>query len=315
VFSGCKGEPGVYVLIISGRRPFSELCLHALGRYGIEGEVISDAQKAPFALQERTYHAVVWDPKGHRSSKSAFVDLLKNIQPNLKIIIIGDAAFGPQCGEDAYLEMPFNPSVLALMIRELCRGNAEQEIRASQSEPLFSPGRRILIHPAEDFRTAIQAQILFELEDLFAAEVIDSSSVNLTPGRSVTIMVKAWDGVYLFESTVLYVRGNNLRFAKPALISRSQMRAHPRYVPRHKVELILEGYPDLPRIQVVNYSAGGMMLASPVPFERGSLLRYSILQENDIPSRGEVQVVWCNPEQGNGGYKVGVKYPKPVDPI
>lgn len=302
-------------MIISGRRPFSELCLHTLSRYGIEGEVISDAKKVPSTLQERTCHAVVWDPKGYRSSKSAFVDSLKSIQPGLKIIVVGDAAFGPQCGEDAYLEIPFNPSVLALIIRELCRGRIEREFFASKSEPLFSTGRRILIHPAEDFHTSIQAQILFELEDLFAAEVTEPSSVNLTPGRSVTIVIKAWDGVYLFESTVLCAQDNSVRFAKPALISRSQLRAHPRHVPRHKVELVLEGYPDLPRIQVVNYSVGGMMLASPVPFESGSLLRYSILQENDIPSRGEVQVVWCTPEQGNGGYKVGVKYTKPIDPI
>jgi len=220
---------------------------------------------------------------------------------------MGDSASPPLCGEDGYLEVPFDPWILTLMIREMPQTEWHaEELAPPRPTSILGQGRPVEICPARDFFSVERADIVSEDEDTFIVSQAPAWRRSLLPGTAVSVTVQSWDGVYTFHTAIVAVHGAWAVLAKPSLISRVQRRAHPRRELRPPAELVVEGWEGAPRMLILNHSVGGMMLESPQPFAVGSAFRFRTAGGSGLPPFGDAWVVWSKPS--DGGTRLGVKY-------
>lgn len=295
------------VLMVSKRRALLELCVPALELAGVQWEATPSWSEALERLRSGAFDFVLVDTRAHKSEAWSIVRGVRSTASGAWVILMGDAASPPLCGEDGYLEVPFDPWTLTLMIREMPL--TEPQAPRSPAFPLpsvLAAGQPAEISPARDFLSVDYVTIESEDEDTFSVSQPPLWRRTLLPGTAVSVTVRSWDGLYTFHTAAVAVRGPSAVLAKPTLISRAQRRAHPRRELHPPAELSVEGREDMPRMLILNHSASGMMLESPQPVDVGSGFRFRTSGEAGLPTYGDAWVVWSKPS--DGGTRLGVRY-------
>ncbi|MGQ9696526.1 MAG: PilZ domain-containing protein [Armatimonadota bacterium] len=293
--------------MVSKRRTLLELCAPALELAGEQWAATPSWSSALEYIRERNVDFVLVDTRSRKSQSWSIVRGIRSVRANTRVILMGDSALPSLCGEDGYLEVPFDPWILALMIREMPLTEAHPQARPHPGLPsLFAQGRPAEISLARDFLFVERVLITSENVDTFSVSQPPSWKRGVPPGTAVSVTVESWDGLYTFHTAVVAVREATAVLAKPRTLNRIQRRTHPRRELDPPAELVVEGWTGAPRMRILNHSVGGMMLDSSLPVDAGSTFRFRTTGEPGLPRAGEAWVVWSKPS--NGGARLGVKY-------
>jgi len=293
----------VRLLVVTDRRELLELVTSALDGAGACWSAVGSPSAAVALLAVSAWDVILVDVRGHRGGCGAMVDALKRARREIKVVLMDDAPFPPTCGEDGYLETLFDPGVLVLMARELCRPGRHDW--ATRGRPtLFGVGTQVGLRVSVGHTVAVRGQIVAEDDDALMVEADEGWPERPVPGTPVAVSLSGADGLYVFWSTVLATHRQAATLVKPTTLERVQRRSHVRRVVEPAETVGVSVPSGVVQGRLLNESAGGAMLECAVLLKPGE--RVSVPLTNGEPPRA-ARVVWSAAIPG-GGYRCGLAF-------